>query len=297
MSMASFSVAFCGPALENGSMNVRELAPALLAFGALLEESNRVLNGGAASVSVHVKRFEDGSFGISFDVAQKLADQLVGLLSGSTITAASNLIQLLGFAGGAGASLWSLIKRASGRKPLKAKTLADGNVEIDFSEEMVVVPAKVFALYRDVKVRKELENALKPLEKDGVTSLEIKNDGQVIEGANKAETAWFRTPEIEDEKIEEDERTAVFSIHSLSFKDDNKWRLSDGTNTFYVTISDKAFLQKMNDNLAYFAKGDLLKVRLNVKTWAVADGIRTEYEAISILEHKSAAKQLSLPFE
>lgn len=297
MSMASFSVAFCGPALESGSMNVRELAPALLAFGALLEESNRVLNGGAASVSVHVKRFEDGSFGISFDVAQKLADQLVDLLSGSSITAASNLIQLLGFAGMTGASLWALIKRARGRKPLKAKKLEDGNVEIDFSEELLVVPAKVFDLYRDVKVRKELENALKPLEKDGVTSLEIKSDGQVIEGASKAETAWFHTPETEDEKIEEDERTAVFSIHSLSFKDDNKWRLSDGTNTFYVTISDKAFLQKMNDNLAYFAKGDLLKVRLNVKTWAVADGIRTEYEAISILEHKSAAKQLSLPFE
>jgi len=56
MSMASFSVAFCGSALDKGTMDVRELAPSLLAFGALLEESNRVLNGNAAAVSVKVKR-------------------------------------------------------------------------------------------------------------------------------------------------------------------------------------------------------------------------------------------------
>lgn len=97
--------------------------------------------------------------------------------------------------------------------------------------------------------------------------------------------------------MSEDKRIAVFSIHSLSFKEDNKWRLSDGTNTFFVTIRDDGFLRKVNENLVSFAKGDILKVNLLVRTWSVQDGIKTDYEVLEVLDHKSAAKQLSFQFD
>ena len=42
-SQASFHLIYDGPALANHEMNVRDLAPALLAVGELLEEVNRML--------------------------------------------------------------------------------------------------------------------------------------------------------------------------------------------------------------------------------------------------------------
>jgi hypothetical protein len=297
MSSASFKISYCGPSLESGAMDVRELAPALLAFGSLLEESNRVLNGNATTVSVRVKRFEDGSFGISFEVVQNLTDQLIGLLTGKPVTAAVNLIAILGLVYGSGITLWKLLKRSKGRRPKKATKLEDGNIEINFEEDSVTVSDEVFQLYRDMNVRKYIYEALKPLDKQGIDVVKILLDGALVESASKTELPYFLTPDIEDEVIAEDERIAVFSIHSLSFKDDNKWRLSDGTNAFFVTIKDSEFLRKVNENLVYFSKGDLLKVKLRVRTWTVMDGIKTEYEAIEIIDHKSAAKQLSLPFE
>ena len=94
--------------------------------------------------------------------------------------------------------------------------------------------------------------------------------------------------------MEEHESTATFSITSLSFKEDNKWRLSDGTNTFYVTITDRDFLHQVDDNLKSFSKGDLLKVKLKTTTWQTAEGLRTEYEAMEIIEHLVGARQLRL---
>lgn len=297
MSSASFKISYCGPSLDSGAMDVRELAPALLAFGSLLEESNRVLNGNTTTVSVRVKRFEDGSFGISFEVVQTLADQLIGLLAGTPVTAAVNLIEILGFVGMSGVSLWKLLKKSKGRRPKKATKLEDGNIEINFEEDRITVSDEVFRLYRDVNVRKYIYEALKPLAKQGIDVVKFLSDGRPVESASKTELPYFLTPDIEDEVIAEDERIAVFSIHSLSFKDDNKWRLSDGTNAFFVTIKDLEFLRKVNENLIYFSKGDFLKVKLRVRTWTVMDGIKTDYEAIEIIDHKSAAKQLTLPFE
>lgn len=297
MSTSAFKISYSGPSLDSGAMDVRELAPALLAIGSLLEESNRVLNGSSSSVYVKVKHFEDGSFGISFEVFQKLSDQLIGLLTGETVTAATNLVGLLGFAGASYITLWGLIKKLKGRKPQKVTQLENGNISVYFGQEIVTISDPVFQLYRDVNVRKHLCNALQPLEKQGIDEIKIVSEGQLIESATKAELPYFQTPEIEDELIAEDERIAVFSIHSLSFKDDNKWRLSDGTNTFFVTIKDAGFLEKVNQDLISFSKGDILRIRLLVRTWTVKEGIKTEYEAREIIDHQSGTKQYALPFE
>jgi hypothetical protein len=295
MSTVQFQIFYSGPDLESGKMDVRELAPALLAVGGLLEESNRVLNGERSSVSVKVNRFEDGSFGINFEVIQNIKDQVIALFSGQEVTAASNMIQVLGFGGSSVFGLYKLIKWAKGRKP-NVNVIKEKNVELNFGEETITIQKEVFDLYRDIKVRKEAENTVRPLEKEGVDRFEARYNNELIESVDKKEVAYFKVPEIEDEKIDEQETDRSFTIHSLSFKEDNKWRLSDGTNVFFVTISDQEFLRKVNENLISFSKGDILRVRLRTKTWQVIDGIRTEYEAIEILEHRSAARQLTFNF-
>ena len=49
-----FSIKYDGPALASHQMDVRELAPALIALSSLLEEANRALYPESAEVRVNV---------------------------------------------------------------------------------------------------------------------------------------------------------------------------------------------------------------------------------------------------
>lgn len=65
--MSDFRITYDGPALNMSEMDVRELAPALLAIGDLLTASVSVLCGDKIQPQVNVKgSFKTGSFGIDF---------------------------------------------------------------------------------------------------------------------------------------------------------------------------------------------------------------------------------------
>jgi len=67
MSHATFQIIYDGPALENSTMDVKDLAPALLALGEAIEQANFSTNHQKASVVLNVRAsFKTGCFGIEF---------------------------------------------------------------------------------------------------------------------------------------------------------------------------------------------------------------------------------------
>lgn len=299
MSKATFRVFYDGEALRGSQMDVRELAPALLAFGDLLEHANRVVNDQKSTVAVRVKAFHGGCFGIDFEVVQTVSQQVSNLfIQGGAAREALDLLNLLGINPTTVVlGLIGVLKRTRGRQPKARRTIEKGQTRLEFDDcETADMPDPVADLYLDSGVRESLARAVSPLNNPGIDSFYAEVNGTRVDLATKGDMPSLAKPTFEPVRlpIDEEPQERYFSILSLSFKDDNKWRLTDGNTPFYVKITDAEFLGKVDRSMITFAKGDTLKVKLKTVQMQTDEGLKTEYEAVKILEHRKAPRQLGL---
>ena len=140
MTSIHFSIKYDGPALSSHQMDVKELAPALMALSDMLEEANKAIFNDIDKVRVNVKgNFKSGSFGIDIIAVQNITQQIVSLFSGPEATAAANLTTLLNGIGilGGGAGLSGLIKWLGGRKPNVIKNEENNTIFEIHSDECI----------------------------------------------------------------------------------------------------------------------------------------------------------------
>jgi hypothetical protein len=292
MSTAEFTISFDGEALKDHRIDVRDLAPALLAIGSLFEEANRTLNGEQVETKVQVRATPPGSFEVVLHVVQTLAKQLEGFLIGHQVEAAKNLQGLLFGSGG----LVTLLLLLRGRKPKQIASDANG-VTLQIENQTIVVAHQVVQLAESVPVRTEIEKVLTPLRREGIDKFEAKERPGAIPTATitKSDLLFFALPEGDEvvEPLPERSWTQAYSIVSLTFKEENKWRLSDGQSAFGVTILDPEFLARVDAGLS-FSKGDVLVCEMRSRQQHTADGVRTEYFVDRVVQHRPAPKQFKL---
>ena len=356
---AEFSVAYDGPAVQDGSMDVKELAPALLALGTLCEDANRLLNSDRAKVAVRVQAMQPGSFHVSLDVLQHITTvlgkegvesaksilELLGLIvGGGGIIGVLKLIRLLRTlletswltpcVGGSFSARWVPGSNAPGstgpeyapcgnpRVPrgidevdnlisitvLKGEratgsTLESGAIQIHIEGDnnSVLINENTKRLYDSPEVRKGIADVVRPLQREGIEELYVKNADEVVERIRKEECEYYdnipadRPRTIPDENVLEYEGT--YRIEKLSFAERFKWTFVDVNSemTFNASMLDEDFRDKVEAGRIAFKNGDKLHLRIR-RTTEVAPGknARTSFEVIEVLQHYPASQQRSL---
>ncbi|WP_322997467.1 hypothetical protein [Castellaniella sp.] len=312
MSSTRFTIAFDGPALNEGRMDVRDLAPALLSLGRFIEASNRTVNGPDHPVKVEAVATGIGSFEVAIDVVLPMWESLRGLLISADVDGALKLLQIIGLTATGGVALrggliWFL-RELRGRSITSASHNKDGTVTVRVPGEAgdqtsIVVPVEVLRLYQEISVQRELASLLKTLEKEAVDSIsfythpkghEIVSEPVVL---TKSDRAIVRPVEPISETVIDTTQRMALSIRSLAFQEGNKWRLFDGQNVITATIEDRDFLDKVDRSVARFAKGDVLICLVRTIQMQTAEGLKTEHTVLQVEEHRSAPTQFSISFD
>ncbi|MBI4021012.1 MAG: hypothetical protein HY369_02105 [Candidatus Aenigmarchaeota archaeon] len=308
MSAVTIRIAYDGEALDSGTMNVRDLAPALLALADLFDEANKVLRpGGDSAVQVRVHPdFKPGSFEVRIDVVYSLIDQLLKFFADNTGSAIANLLEVLGFSGAVSLGLLKVVKWLKNRPVKKVELINDDNARLYVEGDSIVIKRSVLAVFNDLGVRKALAAMLSPLHREGISRFEVRSekDNQPIEIIVKDELPAFEPPPPAQSVLGTPPLTLnhyqkSFTIVTLTFKEGNKWKVSDGSNLINVTIQDADFMRRVDHREAVFAKDDIIRCDVQEKQLSTPEGLKTEYAILKVIEHKHAPRQgiLQLPAE
>ena len=111
VSKATATVRYDGPALAEHSMDVADLAPALLGLSEIVKIANKKFNGdrSAVKVLVNVDR-EQRCFQCDIQITQGLFHHLSLLLSSENIATAKDILEWIGIIGGGPGGIYGLFR-------------------------------------------------------------------------------------------------------------------------------------------------------------------------------------------
>ncbi len=267
---AKICIAYCGPKVDDGTMDAETLGAVLMAMHGLVNQANRLLNNDGSRIEVRVKAdFHKGSFEIVLALLQSLPDKVRSLFSaGYSVEQIAQYLDLLN--GGkeaaitvGGGLLWAL-KKLRGKRIEKAEEKGD-KVEVHTVDDSFDVERPVYYLLRDVEIRLKLTDLLKPLENNGVERFEVRDEpgtGHATVGVNALE--YENIKEMQSEIIEERVARSVVTvtIEVAAFDGSSKWKFTDGDTVFSAVMADADFMGKVAEGIVRVSPKDLLEVEM-----------------------------------
>lgn len=298
-------IAYVGEALNNGAMEINDLAPALLAFGNLIKRTNIVLgNERAVRVLLKADDIRRGSFDITLLLDYNLLEEAKLFMGLAEDTGLKDLMDVLGMGITAKESIFWLIKLIGFKKIRKAEKQAD-HVKIVLEDNRVItVTQNVYNVFMDFEVRTLIEKVVTPVKKEGIQGFEIRNpedynDSKPTVSVDKESVSYFAAPALET-KVEPDivyEQEMMLRIVSIVFDEKQKWRFSDGEAVFWAKIEDEKFWKDINDGVLAFRKGDKLKVRCRVvQRIGENESLVSERTIINVIKVIPKPTQIKLDF-
>lgn len=290
-----FRLIYDGPAVDDGEMEIGQLAPSLLALGKLLEAVDTLVNGEQDRVRVKVRSdLKRGSFdvGIAVDFAHVVKTWLLS----SSGQAAATLATILGITCASGVvGLIQAVRWLRGRKVAAKVIIEDGRVRIETDDgEFTVVTAPVARVIDDPTVRQHLERFTEPLRADGIRQIRFADRDRECGYIDADEASYFRATAGTD-PTSQSHFTATYQIKRLYFERGKKWRLSNGAQTILAEISDALFWDRVEAADARFSSDDYLVCDVRMDQWLTDGGLKTEYVVERVLQHIPAPRQPRLP--
>jgi hypothetical protein len=306
MNKSSFSLVFEGHSVKNGEIDIQDLASSFMAMAAVIQEANTVINGDKARVSVKLQATGKGSVIVNLVIVQSIFEQAASLfdtLAGHKdgISAAKDLSDVIFKVGGVGVGAISggylcLMKWLDRKKP--DKIVQHGQVvHIHKGDSYFIADQRAIALVESIPVREQSKKLVLALDREGIDKISVFRKDEETLIIEKDDIDAFGIPDtIEEAEVLKDVQQEMFlQIDSLSFKEGNKWKMTQGDESFFVAIEDTNFLSKVKSGKIAFAINDVLRCLVNEEQVQTIKGsLKTERIVLQVLEYKKGNKQLEL---
>ncbi|XKM14259.1 hypothetical protein RCS94_03580 [Orbaceae bacterium ac157xtp] len=284
INQTGFSIVYGGDAYSDNQIDAKTLGNALSSLAALIEHSDKLLNGEDASPQLIIKAHKEGSFEIICEV----------------VGASLNTLQALGLNIGAATaigSIWAALDIIRGKKIAAIDTnkrtgiskLTVDNIEIECTED-------VKKLLISPVVRKEIDQLVyQPLQTENPSFFKLKSDGQqpLAEIEQDSAKNFKRKNIVVQHDIETEEREVNINFAKVNFSSKRGWSIIlPDQEQVNVSMNDENFLERVNTNQTRFSKDDLFVVLLRTETIKEDDIIsKVTYSIDQVIRHRAAEER------
>ncbi|WP_241736858.1 hypothetical protein [Bifidobacterium dentium] len=261
----TMEVYFSGPSVDEHSMSVRDLAPALVGLADAIDRYKE-LSCPFLNLDVRITATEAGSFDVFLQILGTVVSLGQGTEPADVVHLASGVMDVLRI----------LIARFE-----QTGTVKPGENEVVEQNETTVglrigklsfdVNRKSYRASRDGKMINDLGAATKPASEDGYNPVRfIHKDSGNEETVSGDISESMSDLTLSDQPMEPAIETVALQIDTIQFQS-RKWKFTRGDEKFWCEIDDDEFLAKLNRHDVSFCSGDLLKVELESEQY-IQDG-------------------------
>lgn len=282
----TMEVYFSGSSVEEHSMSVRDLAPALIGLADAIDRYKE-LSCPFADLDVRITATKAGSF----DVILQILGTAISLGQGGetvdVVNLASGIIDVLKI-------LLARYEQTGTVKPGEHEIVEqhETQVRLQIGKAKFSASRKSYRAACDGKIINDLGAATKPASEDGYNPVrfihEDSGNDATVPG-NVSESMADLT--LSDQPIEPAVETTTLQIDTIQFQS-RKWKFSKGDTKFWCEIADDAFLARLNRHEVSFCSGDLLKVSLETEQYVRDGRLETGHRRITkVIEHIPIERQ------
>ena len=262
--------AYEGEILKDGSMDIQDLAPALLAYSKLVKRANEIIRGEDNSVEVKIDANSLHKGSVDITLVLICAANIFTYVQDSGIM---QLIEVLGWAKNGGKvikNIFSFISKFHNEKIDKVKDMGNGNVIINGDNNVIITSAIIPKLFSDSICREQIKDVVAPVNKDGIDSFQVRDQDDLSNKAalvtvDKSNISCFDAIPAETVTTKSEEIELEVKIVSPQFNS-NRWKFSSDGKDFNAIIEDNEFLKKVHQGQISFSCGDKMKIQFYKET-------------------------------
>ena len=301
---------FDGEGLKDNFIDVKDLAPSLIALSDLIQESNKLINGDKTTINVKVNAdIKQGCFEVLLMFDFSVVENLKDLVTPETTRSIKEILEWLEIissligeepvgAGGGLLGLLSLIKIFKGKPIDKNQIIGKygNNYTINTGGGDLIINEQTFIIHNAPSIRKLTQDFLSPLHNKGIDSIELYDDDKTHNILNHKDYKPFLDYDDWSEEKAHNTTTNITTRHLVVYKpefneDAKRWSFLLDEKSINVDIS-KTTIAKDVFVRGGVRVGDTYKVKLEEEEHKTDTGqYRTIYKILKVLEFIKGDRQ------
>lgn len=269
-----FKIAYTGPAVEGGEMDILSLGRSLSALGQLFKISNSLISNDESQVTVKLKHTGSGSIELSLEAMKQGYELAQSFGFDSTdIASLGSIVSSLGFTPDYCKGLFDFYLHLKGQSPKSVKHTNNG-VQIENNNGVVQnFNNCTFLLSKEVEVVEQLKNIMEPVKNDsGFVSFEVREGKKTVVSVNKEEAHYFRHDDEFYDDIRQYEYEIGLNILRPVYDGTAQWEFREVDTSadrkkkgpiIKASIRDVKWVKEFQRNEVQAPPGTVLRVRIS----------------------------------